>query len=101
MLSQVTVDDAEIKKYFEEHQSEFSTPELRKAAHILQIVHDRQHDRLASAAAHRLVAPNPARTRIARTLRRAADRLDTATSPSAVSALPGGGFEPPPGLSAR
>ncbi len=67
-----------------------------------QIVHDRQHDRLASAAAHRLVAPNPARTRNARTLRRAADRLDTATSPSAVrSALPGGGCTPPPGLSAR
>ena len=69
---------------------------------LQQIVHDRQHDRRASAAAHRLAVPSPARTRVARTLRRAADRLDTATSPSAVrSAHPGGGFEPPPGLSAR
>ena len=43
-------------------------------------------------AAHRLVGSSPARIRIARTLRRAADRLDTATSPSTVrSALPGGG----------
>lgn len=69
---------------------------------LQQIVHDRQHDRRAAAAAHRLVVPGPARTRIARTLRRAADRLDTATSPSAVrNALPGGGCQPPPGLSAR
>ena len=53
------------------------------------------------AVAHTLVGSSPARTRIARTLRRAADRLDATTSPSAVSnALPGGGFEPPSGLSA-
>ena len=41
-----------------------------------QLVQDRQQELLASAAAHRLVAPVPARTRIARSLRRAADRLD-------------------------
>ena len=58
-----------------------------------QITHDRQQDRLAAAAVHRLVPSSPARSRIARTLRRTADRLDAATaSPSKVrSALPGGG----------
>jgi hypothetical protein len=57
-----------------------------------QMTDDRQQDRRAAAAAHRLAGSSPARTRIARTLRRAADRLDTATSPSAVrGALPGGG----------
>jgi hypothetical protein len=67
-----------------------------------QLVQDRQQDLRAAASARKLVGSIPARTRIARTLRRAADRLDTATSPSAVrSALPGGGYQPPPGLSAR
>ena len=57
-----------------------------------QMTDDRQQDRRAAAAAHRLAGWSPARTRIARTLRRAADRLDTATSPSAVrGALPGRG----------
>jgi hypothetical protein len=60
---------------------------------LTQIVYDRQQDRLAAAAAHRLVPSTPVRTRIARSLRRAADRLDaTAVSPTQVrSALPGGG----------
>ena len=49
-----------------------------------QFIHDRQQDRRAAAAAHRLAASSPARSSIARTLRRAADRLDAATSPSAV-----------------
>jgi hypothetical protein len=70
--------------------------------HLQQLTHDRQQDFQAAAAAHKLAGSSPARMRIARTLRRVADRLDTATSPPAVSsALPGGGFEPPPGLSAR
>ena len=59
---------------------------------LQQLTHDRQQDRWASAVAHRLAGPSQARRRIAQSLRRAADRLDTATSPSGVSeALPGGG----------
>ena len=60
---------------------------------LSQLTQDRQQDRLAAAAVHRLAPSSPARTRIARTLRRTADRLDAATaSPSKVrSALPGGG----------
>jgi hypothetical protein len=45
-----------------------------------QITHDRQQDRLAAAAVHRLVSSSPVRSRIARTLRRTADRLDAATA---------------------
>jgi hypothetical protein len=45
-----------------------------------QITQDRQQDRLAAAAVHRLVPSSPARSRIARTLRRTADRLDAATT---------------------
>lgn len=58
-----------------------------------QVVTDRHQERLTAAAVHRLALSTPARTRIARTLRRAANRLDTATaSPGPVrSALPGGG----------
>jgi hypothetical protein len=57
-----------------------------------QLTDDRQQNQWATAAAHRLAGSSPARARIARTLRRAADRLDTATSPSAVrGALPGRG----------
>jgi hypothetical protein len=60
---------------------------------LSQLVQDRQQDRLAAAAVHRLVPSSPARVRIARTLRRTADRLDAATAPSTRmgSALPGGG----------
>ena len=60
---------------------------------LSQLTHDRQQDRLASAAVHRLVPSAPARTRVARTLRRTADRLDTATPATSPvrSALPGGG----------
>jgi hypothetical protein len=60
---------------------------------LSQLTHDRQQDRLASAAVHRLAPTSPARIRIARTLRRTADRLDaaTASSPPVRSALPGGG----------
>ena len=58
-----------------------------------QITHDRQQDRLAAAAVHRLVPSRPARSRLARTLRRTADRLDAATARSARvgRAVPGGG----------
>jgi hypothetical protein len=68
--------------------------------HLQQLVHDRQRDRLASAAVHRIVPSSPARARIARTLRRAADRLDAATAspPPVRSALPGGGHEAAAGL---
>lgn len=62
---------------------------------LSQLAHDRQQQRLAAAAVHRLAPPAPARTRIARSLRRAADRLDAATaSPGSTpvrSVLPGGG----------
>ena len=60
---------------------------------LAQLVHDRQQDRLAAAAVHRLVPSSPARVTIARTLRRTADRLDAATAPSARvgRAVPGGG----------
>jgi hypothetical protein len=60
---------------------------------LSQLVHDRQQDRLAAAAVHRLVPSSPARVRIARTLRRTADRLDAATAPAKPMrrALPGGG----------
>jgi hypothetical protein len=60
---------------------------------IFQIAHDRQQDRLAAAAVHRLAPSTPVRLRLARTLRRTADRLDAATAPSARvgSAVPGGG----------
>ena len=69
--------------------------------HLQQLTNDRQQARQASAAAHKFVGSSSARIRIARTLRRAADRLDTATSPSSVrSALPGGSSQLPPGLSA-
>jgi hypothetical protein len=67
--------------------------------HLQQATYDRQQARQASAAAHRFVGSSPARIRIARTLRRAADRLDAATSPSSVrSAHPGGSSQLPPGL---
>jgi hypothetical protein len=65
---------------------------------LSQLIDDRQQDRLASAAVHRIAPSSPVRTRIARSLRRTADRLDAATaSPGAIkaptvrSALPGGG----------
>jgi hypothetical protein len=66
---------------------------MHPADFLSQVTHDRQQDRLAAAAVHRLVPSSPARTRVARTLRRTADRLDAATvSPNPVrSALPGGG----------
>jgi len=60
---------------------------------LSQLTQDRQQDRLAAAAEHRLAPSSPARTRIARTLRRTADRLDAATPAASPvrSALPGGG----------
>jgi hypothetical protein len=60
---------------------------------LAQITQDRQQDRLAAAAEHRLVPSSPARSRIARTLRRTADRLDAATASTSPvrSAVPGGG----------
>ena len=66
---------------------------MHPADTLSQLSHDRQQDRLAAAAVHRLAPSGPARARIARTLRRAAARLDTATTaaPPVRSALPGGG----------
>ena len=60
---------------------------------LTQITQDRQQVPLAAAAVHRLAPSTPVRTRIARTLRRTADRLDAATSAAKPvrSALPGGG----------
>ena len=60
---------------------------------LTQITKDRQQDPLAAAAVHRLAPSTPVRTRIARTLRRTADRLDAATAAAKPvrSALPGGG----------
>ena len=60
---------------------------------VTQASYDRQQDRLAAAAVHRLVPASPARVKMARTLRRAADRLDTATAVKTPvrRAIPGGG----------
>jgi hypothetical protein len=55
-----------------------------------QLAQDRQQELRASAAAHRLTAPVPARTRVAQSLRRAADRLD-ATAATVGEPLPGRG----------
>jgi hypothetical protein len=57
---------------------------------LSQLAQERHRDRVAAASAHRLVSTVPARTRLADTLRRAADR-------PVRSALPGGGCYPPPG----
>ena len=57
-----------------------------------QLVRDRQQDLLDAAAAHRAAEPSRVRRQIAQSLRRAADRLDTATSASrSVSGAPGRG----------
>jgi hypothetical protein len=66
---------------------------MHPADTLSQLSYDRQQDRLAAAAEHRFAPSSPARIRIARTLRRAADRLDTATTAAKPvrSALPGGG----------
>ena len=60
---------------------------------LSQLTQDRQQVLLAAAAVHRLVPSSPARTRVARTLRRTADRLDAATTATTPvrSAVPGGG----------
>ena len=61
---------------------------------ISQLAKDRQRDRLAAAAVHAVVPSSPARARVAHSLRRVADRLDTATGsppPPVRSAHPGGG----------
>ena len=55
---------------------------MHPADFLSQVTNDRQQDRLAAAAVHRLVPSSPARTRVARTLRRTADRLDAATASS-------------------
>jgi hypothetical protein len=69
------------------------TPMHEPSDLLSQLVRDRQEARLTDAAASRLVPSSPARIMIARTLRRAADRLDAgAASPARVgSAIPGGG----------
>ncbi len=60
---------------------------------LAQVTQDRQQDRLAAAAVHRFAPSSPVRSRIARTLRRTADRLDAATASTSPvrSAVPGGG----------
>jgi hypothetical protein len=59
---------------------------------IRQVAADRQGYLHAEAAAQRLATTVPARSRIAETLRRAADRLDAAMSaPCPACALPGRG----------
>lgn len=63
---------------------------MHPADSLSQIAHDRQQDRLASAAAYRLVPSSTVRTTLARTLRRTADRLDAATA-ATPRAVPGGG----------
>jgi hypothetical protein len=55
-----------------------------------RLAQDRQQELRASAAARRLIAPVPARTRVAQSLRRAADRLD-ATPATVGTPLPGRG----------
>ena len=58
-----------------------------------QLIDDRQQDRHSAAAVQRLAETSTARKRIAQSLRRAADRLDTTTAPVAVSsASPGRGY---------
>ena len=60
---------------------------------LAQVTHDRQQDRLAAAAVHRLAPSSPVRSTTARTLRRIADRLDEAAAAASPvrSALPRGG----------
>lgn len=60
---------------------------------LYQLTADRQQDLLAAAAAHRTAQPSPVRSRIARSLRRAADRLDMAAAAtgSVRGAYPGRG----------
>ena len=69
---------------------------MQHADLLSQLAQERHRDRLAAASAPRPAAQAPARARIADTLRRAADRLDAATSspntPPVWSALPGGGL---------
>ena len=57
---------------------------------LAQLTSDRLQDRRAAAAAHRIAESTPTRRRIAQSLRRAADRIDTATSPAGVRSAPPG-----------
>jgi hypothetical protein len=50
-----------------------------------QVTDDRHRERRASVSAHRLAGSSGTRTRVARSLRRVADRLDGTTSPTATS----------------
>ena len=64
---------------------------MHTADTLFQLTQDRQQDRLAAAAVHRLAPSSSVRLRLARTLRRTADRLDAATVAPAQpmrSALP-------------
>jgi hypothetical protein len=54
----------------------------------LQYARDRRQRLLAEATAHRLARPTPLRTRLARLLRPAADRLDTAVAGGRTRELP-------------
>ena len=55
---------------------------LSSSDFLHQLVRDRQEDLLEAAAARRAAGPSRVRRRFAQSLRRAADRLDTATAPS-------------------
>ena len=57
---------------------------LSSSDFLHQLVRDRQEDLLEAAAARRAAGPSRVRRRFAQSLRRAADRLDTATGPSAL-----------------
>jgi hypothetical protein len=61
----------------------FTSPDL-----LHQLISDREQDLLRSAAAGRNAQPSQVRRYVARSLRRAADRLDEATAaPAAVRNL--------------
>jgi hypothetical protein len=83
-----------IFEQFKNVESVRSVTRLLDSSDLLQLAHDRQRELRESAATHRLRGPDPARRRIARSLRRLADRLDAATAaPGAASgALPGRGL---------
>lgn len=55
---------------------------------LQQLTDDRQRERRESVSAHRLAGSSATRTRVARSLRRVADRLDGPTAPTATSGAP-------------
>jgi hypothetical protein len=82
-----------IFEQFKNVESIRSDPLFSSSDLLHQLVNDRQQDLLGSAAGGRNARPRPVRRHIARSLRRAADRLDAATAaPGSMSgAHPGRG----------